>query len=115
MNVSLDTCVSFPGPGVGFPMAENPMFEFIGAKGYGRKHQSHQIDSNFDDFKEKHGRTYEHMREETLRKMNFRHNHRYLYTLCTHVSNNNHVFPPSSQCMFAKSTFFSSNIRVKCV
>ena len=57
-------------------MAENPMFEFVGARGYGDKHRSFKVDSCFEDFKGQHGRQYETEGEEAKRKTHFRHNHR---------------------------------------
>lgn len=77
-NISAENCISFPGPGITFPMAESPIFEYIGAQGYERKHQSHKIDTDFNDFKEKHGRKYENDKDEAQRKFHFRQNHRYL-------------------------------------
>ena len=70
------TCKGYPGPGVTLPMAENPMFEFVGARGYGDKHRSFKVDSCFEDFKGQHGRQYETEGEEAKRKTHFRHNHR---------------------------------------
>ena len=62
--------------GVGLPMAENPMFEFFGARGYEDKHRSFKVDSCFEEFKGQHGRQYETEGEEAKRKTHFRHNHR---------------------------------------
>ena len=57
-------------------MAENPFFEFVGAKGYGWKDQSDKIESEFHHFKGKHSRNYQDKTEEEKRKTNFRHNYR---------------------------------------
>lgn len=75
-NVTDNKCVSYPGPGVTLPMAENPMFEFVGASGYDTKQHSHIVDRDFGQFKKKHDRNYEDDKEEVQRKVHFRHNHR---------------------------------------
>jgi len=75
-NQDFSSCTSFPGPGVSLPMAENPVFSFVGADGVHSKYQSHKVDSEFENFKEKHGRQYSSNKEEELRKFHFRHNHR---------------------------------------
>lgn len=76
-DVNPGSCIDFPGPGDTLAMAENPMFEFIGSPGYTAAHQSHTIDKDFNQFKEMHQRFYENEKEEEIRKVNFRHNHRY--------------------------------------
>jgi hypothetical protein len=75
-DVDADKCISFPGPGNTLPMAENPIFEYIGSPGYSDKHQSHKVDEAFHQFKATHKRNYETEEEEEFRKFNFRHNHR---------------------------------------
>ena len=75
-NRDFSGCASFPGPGVAVPMAENPVFAFVGADGVPCKHQSHKVDTGFEKFKEKHVRQYSSDKEEELRKFYFRHNHR---------------------------------------
>ena len=69
-------CISFPGPGAGLAAAENPFFEFVGAEGYGSEHRSFKVDTEFEAFKDKHGRKYTDSSEEAQRKTHFRHNHR---------------------------------------
>ncbi len=69
-------CISFPGPGVTNPMSENPFFEFMGAEGYSRAHQSQRTDEEFNQFKKKHERSYGRQSEEATRKTHFRHNYR---------------------------------------
>lgn len=76
-DVTEDKCISFPGPGDTIAMAENPLFEYFGGSGYSTQHQSHKIDSDFSQFKEKHNRNYQDKKEEAQRKVHFHHNHRY--------------------------------------
>lgn len=75
-DVDFSDCKQFPGPGVNIPMAENHAFAFFGAAGYGTKHQSHKVDTEFDNFKEKHGRKYNDEKHEEQKKFHFRRNHR---------------------------------------
>lgn len=75
-HIESDKCISFPGPGDTLAMAENPMFEFFGAEGYVAHHQSHKVDRDFKEFKEKHTREYEDSVEEIRRKFHFHQNHR---------------------------------------
>ncbi len=75
-NVSVDNCIDFPGLGVTLPMAHNPVFQYIGANGYEKKHHAHLVDNDFNNFKSKHGRQYNKAQEEIRRKINFQHNHR---------------------------------------
>ena len=83
-NRDFSNCKGFPGPGVSLPMAENPVFTFVDAEGVHSKHQSYKVDTEFKNFKEKHGRQYSSDKEEELRKFYFRHNHRYVYE-CMYV------------------------------
>ncbi len=77
-DVNASSCISFPGPGDALAMTENPVFEYIGSPGYSAKHQSHNMDKDFDHFKETHNRKYETEEEEKTRKFNFHHNHRFV-------------------------------------
>ena len=70
-------CISFPGPGIDLPAAENPFFEYVGGEGYKDHHRSAKVDAGFESFKSKHGRKYSDESEEAERKTHFRHNHRY--------------------------------------
>lgn len=75
-NVTADNCISFPGPGDALAMAENPLFEFVGASGYDAKHHSHKVDREFQDFREIHDRNYVDEKEETQKRFHFHQNHR---------------------------------------
>lgn len=75
-DVSPDKCIGFPGPGDSLAMAENPIFQYVGASGYNSEHQAHQIENGFMKFKEEHKKTYKNDKEEQRRKMHYRHNHR---------------------------------------
>ena len=84
-QVKYTECISFPGPGNTLAMAENPMFEFVGASGYGPEHQSHKVDSDFKTFKEEHQRNYDNDREEAKRRFHFHQNHRYTECMRTWI------------------------------
>ena len=75
-NVDFSGCISFPGPGDTLPMAENHMFAFFGADGYDAKHLSHKVDTEFENFKEKHERQYSGDKDLEQRRFHFRNNHR---------------------------------------
>ena len=82
-DVDTDKCISFPGPGNTLAMAENPMFEYVGAEGYGSEHQSHKVERDFAEFRDKHSREYQDDKEEAFRKFHFQQNHRYV---CVYTS-----------------------------
>ena len=56
-------------------MAENPFFEYFGADSYEAHHQTAKVDGDFEEFKNKHDKSYE-KNEEDQRKNHFKHNHR---------------------------------------
>ncbi|KAI1297897.1 Counting factor associated protein D [Halotydeus destructor] len=65
------TCRSFPGPGHQVVALHDPIREFIGG------HDTHH-DVEFEKFKAKHGRQYEHALIHQQKKDIFRHNYRYI-------------------------------------
>lgn len=66
------TCVEFPGPGEKHIYTFNPMREFI-------HNYDHHVNEAFDEFKEKHGKTYDGHKDHLKRKELFRQNMRFNY------------------------------------
>ena len=86
-EVSEDKCVSFPGPGDSFAMAENPLFEYFGASGYSAGHQAHRLENTFNEFKELYNKKYRSREEEERRKVHFRYNQRCIRNRCLRWEN----------------------------
>jgi len=67
------TCRSFPGPGVEHVSTHNPIKEFVHGV-------TEHVDRDFDSFKTRHNKTYDHKTIEERRKANFLHNHRFVHS-----------------------------------
>jgi len=67
-------CGGFPGPGVEHKAIANPMHIYI-------NNYDEHTDSAFHSFKSRHGKTYSSLHEETQRKVNFKHNLRYIQSM----------------------------------
>lgn len=68
------TCTGFPGPGFDHVRSSNPMAELINDE----ETRESFVESKFMEFKKIHGKEYQNLTEEELRKSHFRHNHRFI-------------------------------------
>lgn len=67
------TCGSFPGPGMQHVHLHNPVKEYV-------DHHDDHVHILFEEFKEKHGKTYADDKEHGMRKNVFRQNLRYIHS-----------------------------------
>ncbi|XP_014215878.1 digestive cysteine proteinase 1 [Copidosoma floridanum] len=67
------SCVSFPGPGIDHVYTFNPMHEFI-------HNYDHHVNNIFDEFKTQHNKSYDNELEHHKRKIQFKHNLRYIHS-----------------------------------
>ncbi|KAF8787469.1 digestive cysteine proteinase 1-like [Argiope bruennichi] len=67
-------CGNFPGPGVERMVFNNPMIEFI-------NNEDTHVHESFEDFKEKHGKSYSDPTEHESRKNIYRQNYRYVQSM----------------------------------
>lgn len=68
------SCRSFPGPGHQHLSLHNPIAEFV------KDHTDH-VDRDFEEFKDKHDKTYASPAHEAKKKAHFLHNHRFIHSM----------------------------------
>ncbi|XP_035218002.1 uncharacterized protein LOC118191309 [Stegodyphus dumicola] len=67
-------CTNFPGPGVEVMVVNNPMREFV-------SNEDRHIHETFEEFKNKHGKSYSDPQEHESRKNIYRQNYRYVQSM----------------------------------